>query len=87
LNLTDHACNQLSSILTKYVDALCENIDLRFTDIPIFKTMLIFNPKHLPERGSPEFKDYRKSEIEILYKQFREKHESFECDYDEVEAQ
>lgn len=49
--------------------------------------MLIFNPKHLPERGSPEFKDYRKSEIEILYKQFREKHESFECDYDEVEAQ
>ena len=37
--------------------------------------MLILNPKHLPERGSPEFKDYRKSEIEILYKQFREKHE------------
>jgi len=87
LNLTDHACNQLSSILTKYVDALCENIDLRFTDIPIFKTMSIFNPKNLPERGSPEFKVYGKSEIEILYKQFIEKDKSFECDYDEVEAQ
>ena len=69
--LDDADLKQLEALLSKYTDALKENIKSRFDDVlSVLKAFNIFNPTCLPERTDTEFKDYGNTSIEALTEKF-----------------
>ncbi|CAG2195864.1 unnamed protein product [Mytilus edulis] len=62
--------SQLAVTMSKYVDALCKNIDARFQQSPLLAAFAVFDIRCLPERGTDEFSQYGCKDIHILADHF-----------------
>ena len=64
---TESQTGILKNLLNKYVEALCQNLDLRFQESsPIIGAFRIFDLMALPERQASEFRDYGTVPVQTL---------------------
>lgn len=60
-----------TSLLNNYVEALCSNIDTRFSDsLPLLRAFDIFNPLSVPEREDVLFANYGTTSVKQLANHF-----------------
>ncbi|CAG2205675.1 unnamed protein product [Mytilus edulis] len=71
LQPSDFEWKQMTNLLTKYVHALKENINSRFSSsIPILQCFGIFDPLSMPLRGTLEFKTYGNESVKKMADHF-----------------
>ncbi|CAC5403308.1 unnamed protein product [Mytilus coruscus] len=79
LTPTSHQLEELKNLLEKYVRALKENIDSRFSNVlPVLTAFDVFNPMLVPERDALYFKNYGVDKIETLVDHFSIAHQTEE---------
>ncbi|XP_076083706.1 zinc finger protein 862-like [Mytilus galloprovincialis] len=70
VTVSEFTMSQLAVTMSKYVDALCKNIDARFQQSPHLAAFAVFDIRCLPERGTDEFSQYGSKDIHILADHF-----------------
>ncbi|CAG2200191.1 unnamed protein product [Mytilus edulis] len=65
VTVSEFTMSQLAVTMSKYVDALCKNIDARFQQSPLLAAFAVFDIRCLPERGTDEFSQYGSKDIHI----------------------
>ncbi|KAL9978522.1 hypothetical protein ACROYT_G016048 [Oculina patagonica] len=67
ITLSDQDKRVILALNEKYISALKQNIEQRFDDcLNVFSCCHVFNPMDLPNRDSPEFKDYGLASMKVL---------------------
>ena len=67
ITLSDQDKRVILALNEKYISALKQNIEQRFDDcLNVFSCFHVFNPMDLPNRDSPEFKDYGIASMKVL---------------------
>lgn len=85
ITLSDNDKRDILTLNEQYVNALKQNIEQHFDDcLTIFLCFHVFNPMTLPNRDSPEFKDYGTASMRVLANHYYQDSECKEQETDEL---
>jgi len=85
ITLSDQDKRVILALNEKYISALKQNIEQRFGDcLNVFSCFHVFNPMELPNRDSPEFKDYGIASMKVLANHYYQDSKCREQETDEL---
>ena len=88
VTLTNAVEQELSNLLSNYVNSLKDNIHRRFEDaLPVVSAFAIFDPLAIPNPGSPGFKGYGSQQVKTMADHFYSDEPDKEARVDQLKAE